>query len=180
MPDREPDQESAAASEQEAARESVQLVGRPLAVDARGDALLSFVRAGEVEAPPGDAPLNFASIALWHEDRVLMVFERKRRQWELPGGAIEPGETLREAASRELLEESGQQSDLPLRFLGYAHFALAGLVRIEYGALFTGRVAEPVAFEPTSEIEAVRWWNPSEPFVGDSTSLDAYLVWLTQ
>lgn len=109
-----------------------------------------------------------------------MVFERKRRQWELPGGAIEPGETLREAASRELLEESGQQSDLPLRFLGYAHFALAGLVRIEYGALFTGRVAEPVAFEPTSEIEAVRWWNPSEPFVGDSTSLDAYLVWLTQ
>ncbi|MPZ65923.1 MAG: NUDIX domain-containing protein [Pseudonocardiaceae bacterium] len=40
-------------------------------------------------------------------DRVLMGFDRWRRQWELPGGMLEPGETAWQAAVRELEEETG-------------------------------------------------------------------------
>ncbi|WUP70923.1 NUDIX domain-containing protein [Streptomyces sp. NBC_00258] len=42
-----------------------------------------------------------------------------------PGGCVEKGESPRQAAARELLEESGQESDGPLRFIGYAGFVLA-------------------------------------------------------
>jgi 8-oxo-dGTP pyrophosphatase MutT (NUDIX family) len=38
--------------------------------------------------------------------RVLLVFDWWRG-WVSPGGKFEPGETSREAAGRELLEETG-------------------------------------------------------------------------
>jgi 8-oxo-dGTP pyrophosphatase MutT (NUDIX family) len=38
---------------------------------------------------------------------VLMLFNGWRRQWELPGGMRDPGETARQAAVRELAEETG-------------------------------------------------------------------------
>jgi len=103
-----------------------------------------------------------------------MVFDRYRQQWELPGGGIEQGETSRQAAVRELLEESSQQSDSPLHLAGYARFALGASRRIEYAALFTGRTATPRSFHANDEIEAIRWWNPSQPFDGPVALLDAH------
>ncbi|MGW7693821.1 NUDIX domain-containing protein [Streptomyces asiaticus] len=43
-----------------------------------------------------------------------MVFDRFRQSWELPGGRIEAGESPRQAAARELLEETGQEPAHPL------------------------------------------------------------------
>lgn len=42
--------------------------------------------------------------------RVLLVKrgnEPQRGRWSVPGGSVEPGESLREAAAREVLEETG-------------------------------------------------------------------------
>ena len=40
-------------------------------------------------------------------DDFLMVFNKKRGGWEMPGGSIEEGESPEEAAKREFLEEAG-------------------------------------------------------------------------
>lgn len=58
---------------------------KPLAADGRGNSLISFARGGET-APPQDAPLPAALVVLWRAGRVLMVFDRYRQSWELPGG----------------------------------------------------------------------------------------------
>lgn len=151
----------------------------PLAADGRGNHLISFTRGGEA-APPQDAPVQAALVALWRAGRVLVVFDRYRRSWELPGGGIEEGETPRRAAARELMEESGQQPEGPLRFVGYARFVLAPDQRVEYLALYTGSCTVTRAFEPGEEIAAVRWWDLREPLPGRVQPLDAYLAALAR
>ncbi len=151
----------------------------PLAADGCGNSLISFERGGEA-TPPQDAPLPAALVALWRAGRVLMVFDRYRQSWELPGGSIEEGESPRQAAARELLEESGQQPDERLQFVGYARFVLASDRRAEYLALYAGSCAKTRAFEPTEEISAIRWWDLLERLPGNVQPLDAYLAALTR
>ncbi|WUH95270.1 NUDIX hydrolase [Streptomyces sp. NBC_00433] len=151
----------------------------PLAADDRGNALLSFTRGSEGK-PPGDAPLPAALVALWHAGRVLMVFDRYRQTWELPGGRIEEGESLRQAAARELFEESGHEPDGPLRFVGYAKSVLAPDRRTEYAALFTGHCAGVRDFRANEEIAAIHWWDLLEPLPGRLQPMDACLAELTR
>ncbi|MFN2471526.1 MAG: NUDIX hydrolase [Gaiellaceae bacterium] len=52
--------------------------------------------------------LSAAAVVLDDTGRVLLVHHAYGlRRWSLPGGAIEPGETPREAVLRETLEETG-------------------------------------------------------------------------
>jgi 8-oxo-dGTP pyrophosphatase MutT (NUDIX family) len=151
----------------------------PLAVDDRGNALISFCFGTEA-APPGDAPLRCALVALWYGERVLMVFDRFRQSWELPGGRIDPGESSRQAAARELLEESSHMPDGRLRFVGYAGFTLTPDQRAEYGALFSGHSAGVSEFQPNDEIAAIRWWDFQETLPGRVQPPDVYLARLTR
>jgi 8-oxo-dGTP pyrophosphatase MutT (NUDIX family) len=50
-----------------------------------------------------------ALVAIWWEQRLLLVQCSYRRALSLPGGGIEAGETPRQAAGRELAEELGIQ-----------------------------------------------------------------------
>ncbi|MGV3724978.1 MAG: thiamine phosphate synthase [Actinomycetota bacterium] len=55
-------------------------------------------------------PVSGAAVVCLHQDRVLLVQrdrEPNRGRWSFPGGRIEPGETARDAAFREALEETG-------------------------------------------------------------------------
>ncbi|MGW2842441.1 NUDIX hydrolase [Streptomyces sp. NPDC001493] len=139
---------------------------RPLAVDATGQAPVSFTHGPEHALTTAHHPMP---AALWCGGRVLLVHDRYRKSWELPGDMIEPEETPRAAALRELLEETGQIPDGPVRFVGLAHFLLGLERRTEFLALYTGRIDRPLPFEANDEIGAVHWWHPDEP-------LDAYLA----
>ncbi|MEU6290980.1 NUDIX domain-containing protein [Streptomyces sp. NPDC046988] len=151
---------------------------KPLAADQRGNLLVSFTFGAE-DVLPGGAPTPMALTALWHRDEVVVVYDRFRGQWELPGGLLEPGEGPRQAAVRELAEESGQVSGAPLQFVGYAGFLLGAPQRAEYGALFTGRALRRRVFEADREIEAMRWWDLSAPLPGRVSGIDVYLARLT-
>lgn len=151
---------------------------KPLAVDQRGNRLVSFT-LGTEDVLPGGAPMPMALTALWHRGEVVMVYDRFREQWELPGGLLEPGESPRQAAVRELAEESGQVPGIPLQFVGYAGFLLGSAQRAEYGALFTGRALRRHVFEADREIEAMRWWDLSAPLPGRVSGIDVHLARLT-
>lgn len=64
-------------------------------------------------APPFPRPA--VSFAVFRDSSVLVVQRAKpplRGIWSLPGGHVEPGEPLRDAAHRELAEETGIRADL--------------------------------------------------------------------
>ncbi len=60
-------------------------------------------------------PRAAASGVIFRDGAVLLVERGKppvSGVWSLPGGHIEPGETAREAASREIMEETGVTAEL--------------------------------------------------------------------
>lgn len=57
----------------------------------------------------GSRPLIMtgACVLLFNENRLLLQRRTDNGLWALPGGSMEPGETLEEVAKRELFEETG-------------------------------------------------------------------------
>jgi 8-oxo-dGTP diphosphatase len=51
--------------------------------------------------------LSFSVITAQFKGRWIFVRQNNRSTWEIPGGHIEEGESSEEAASRELMEETG-------------------------------------------------------------------------
>ena len=141
-----------------------------------GSVLLSFDRLSEdrLESLDPSVPLTASLVVLWCGHECLMVFNRFRQAWELPGGMIDPGESPRQAAVRELAEESGQRAD-SLDLVGVAKIRVAPDDRLEYLATYRGRLDSPRSFTPNDEMSDAVWWNPAEPLT-DLFPIDAALA----
>lgn len=117
----------------------------------------------------------FAMVIVRKGDRFLLVHERKHGQlWYIPGGRVEPGETIQEGALRETLEEGG------------IRIVLEGLLRVEHSPMpdgtarcrvfFLARPADdsPPKSIPDDESLEARWVHPKElsryPLRGDEVT----------
>lgn len=141
-----------------------------------GCALLDFIAGREADLDRLDpsVPLTASLVVVWNNGQCLLVFNRFRSAWELPGGMIDRGETAREAAVRELVEESGQPAEA-LGFAGTADVWYAPAERREHLALYTGAITERAAFVPNDEMTGSLWWTPGAP-LPDLQPIDAALV----
>jgi 8-oxo-dGTP diphosphatase len=153
---------------------------KPLVLAPNGNALMAFERLDEVELGSLDhnIPLPLALLAVWREGRCLMVRNAFRGSWELPGGMIERGESPRQAAVRELLEEASQVAQ-DVSLAGVATFRLGDEQRLEYGAVFSGHCSRLKPFLVNDEVSEIVWWEPSEE-LADIDPIDAELAILAR
>ncbi|WP_348652399.1 NUDIX domain-containing protein [Streptomyces sp. ATE26] len=91
--------------------------------------------------------------------RGLLLGRHRRGTVELPGGTVEPGESLQETVVRELAEETGLHTDpADVRLLGMLlDQAGGGVLRITFGALVTRWHGEP-ADQPSEPVGDWQWW----------------------
>ena len=115
-------------------------------------------------------PMLAASVAVMRGDRVLLAARAKPpldHIWSLPGGLVEPGETIAEAALRELMEETGVEAEIiglvrPIEFIDRDpdgrvrhHFVICAHVgRWIAGEGETGPEALDIAWLREDEIDA--------------------------
>ena len=118
-------------------------------------------------------PISYGVLVVNEREELLLAHVTGQRQWDIPKGAAEPGETPVQAALREALEETGLALDRArLRELG--HFAYTpgkdlhlfaarmtsdevDLARCRCSSLFCDRFGRT-----RPEVDAFRWASAAE------------------
>jgi len=147
---------------------SVKLLGggvkMSIITDEKGNVFVDFQRMTEKEFERSDldAPLTHSLVVVKCQDKFLMMFNKWRKSWELPGGVIEPGESPKDCALRELFEETNQKIN-HIEFIGLMKFHLQpsfhGPERTEYGALFYAELSELASFAENDEAAEITLWD---------------------
>src|SRR4051794_26198542 len=91
---------------------------------------------------------------------VLLVHQPKYDDWSFPKGKLEPDESARTAAVREVHEETGVRIRLGPPLAPQAYLVENGTGRLKQVHYWVGRALEDhdvSAYEPNAEIDDVRW-----------------------
>jgi putative (di)nucleoside polyphosphate hydrolase len=100
-----------------------------------------------VTLPKGERALYRPAVGIMLLNRDGQVFVGRRvdmpaglAAWQMPQGGIDPGETPRQAAIRELQEEVGTgKAEILAKSRGWLHYELPEEVRTQFGGLWGGR-----------------------------------------
>jgi ADP-ribose pyrophosphatase len=105
-----------------------------------------------------------------------------RTEWELPAGGVNPGESIIEAARREVLEETGYTSQD--HQLIYTYYPMNGIANKQFHILHC-KAIELVGDFDHDEVSETRWFNRAEIHqmlkaraFTDGFTLTALLLWL--
>lgn len=112
-------------------------------------------------------PRRIAKVAILFQNKILIGQRRDNNKWTLPGGHVDPNETMKEGALREALEETGLELDpkfifpltevcqfndsqgLPIQVQGW-------MIELEDQAKTT------MTNDPDGEVKRWRWMETSE------------------
>ncbi|MFI6934153.1 NUDIX domain-containing protein [Streptomyces sp. NPDC050287] len=116
--------------------------------------------------------------AILYGPRGLLLGRHHRGTWELPGGTVEPGESLQETVVRELAEETGiEASPADVHLLGTLLDHVDAVVRVTVAARVTAWRGEP-ADQPGERVGDWRWFAldrlPENLFVCSAQGLTAW------
>jgi 8-oxo-dGTP diphosphatase len=91
---------------------------------------------------------------------VCVVHRPHRRDWSLPKGKLDEGETFEEAALREVVEETGLVCSLGEELAATEYRDQKGRPKVvRYWRM---EVVDDPGFTPNDEVDELRWLTPDE------------------
>ena len=128
-------------------------------------------------------PIVGVGVVVWRGDRVLLVRRGKepnKGQWSIPGGAQRLGETVFEAAAREVLEETGLEVSI-CGLVDVVDGIMREAGRVVYHYTLVDVVAESLEGEPVAaddaaavgwftlaDLPALKLWSETERIIRES------------
>ena len=127
----------------------------------------SDAAAGPADRFDPARPFLGASVAVFRDGRVMLAARGRAPMeglYSLPGGGVEPGETLAEAALRELREETGVEAELIGFVAPVEAIERDGQGRVRLHIVIAAHAARWVSGEPQTGPEArdIRWVSEDE------------------
>ncbi|HZM84474.1 MAG TPA: NUDIX domain-containing protein [Candidatus Limnocylindrales bacterium] len=99
--------------------------------------------------------VSVAAVVVNDDGEILVIQRRDNDAWQLPGGILEPHESIHDGVRREVLEETGLHVE-PMHLTGVYKNIPLGVVAL----VFLARHVEG-APQPTDESAAVEWRAPA-------------------
>ena len=139
-----------------------------------GYELLEFIPCDEKDLVNYEN-ITGAGIVFKVDNNYLVGYNNWRKQWEIPAGKIEEGETAKVAAIRELFEESHQKAD-NAEFVGLFKKRRPNK-EIVYMAIFLCVKDHIVPFikKDDDEFDEIKLWNLKDE-IGDVDKIDLEII----
>ncbi|MDZ7576811.1 MAG: NUDIX hydrolase [Candidatus Nanopelagicales bacterium] len=124
-----------------------------------------------------DEPIRAAGVVLLRQTsrgpQTLMVHRPRRKDWSLPKGKLDPGESTVAAAIRECDEETGIIPVLGVPLKRQSYQAMGRKKTVDY---WTATIGLDNGFAPDGEVDEVRWASLDDARSRLSYARDAELV----
>lgn len=114
-----------------------------------------------------DRPLVGVSALVLHGGRVLLIKRRcepDKGLWALPGGLVNLGEKVVDAAVREIFEETGIKISIKRLIDVVDKISLDENGKVKYHFVIISFEGEPLSYDikPSSEVEEAKWVDAEE------------------
>lgn len=131
-----------------------------LAENKTGHQLLEYINISEDDLIKNKVfePITGAFAFIKCKDKYLITYNKWRKQWEFPAGKIEKGESYKECASRELMEETNQKIE-KLEFKGLFKIYDKNKSEIRYRAIYFGELDNLEEFKENDETNEIMLWD---------------------
>lgn len=131
-----------------------------LAENKSGHQLLEYIKIAEHEVVESELfkPITGSFAFIKCENRYLVAYNKWRNQWEFPAGKIEEGETPKECATRELLEETNQKV-INLEYKGVFKIFDKSKNQVRYRTAYFADVNEITEFKENDEMNKILLWD---------------------